>query len=284
MRLREIYNQNKPAISFEIFPPDSDEKIEKLYQELEILKNYNPQFISLTCGAAGKNNENSRKVLKALKENFNFEIMPHFTCICNKKEFTEDNLNFIKTLGSENILALRGDIPEGYEQSCSDFCHANELVEYLKCNTDFSIAVAGYPEGHIESESLQDDLKYLKLKTDAGADAIITQMFFDNEKFYSYAEKVCAMGIEIPIIPGIMPIISAKQLDKMRKLANITLPKNLAEKIEKHAEDSDYIKKLGIDFASEQCCDLLENGVRGLQFFTLNKAFSSAKILENLNR
>lgn len=282
MKLNEIYNSDKTVISFEVFPPDTDEQIIKLFNETEILKQYNPQFISLTCGAAGKNNDNSKKVLLNLKNRFQIDVMPHFTCICSKKEFIDDNLEFIKSLGTENVLALRGDIPKDKINICNDFCHADELVKYLKLKTDFSIAVAGYPEGHIESASFEDDIKNLKKKIDAGADAIITQMFFDNNKFYRFVERTQKAGISVPIIAGIMPVISLKQLQRMTSLAKITIPEKLLQKIEKHDDDKNYIKNIGIEFAAEQCKELKEKKVKGLHFFTLNLSYSTAKILNNI--
>lgn len=282
MKLNEIYNSNKTVISFEVFPPDTDEQLEKLYNEIEILKQYNPQFISLTCGASGKNNENSKKVLLNLKNKFQIDIMPHFTCICSKKEFIDENLQFIKALGVKNVLALRGDIPSDKINICNDFCHAEELVKYLNSKTNFSIAVAGYPEGHIESVSVEDDLKNLKKKVDAGADAIITQMFFDNSKFYNFVDMTQKAGINVPIIGGIMPIISLRQLQRMTSLAKITIPEKLLRKIEKHDNDKNYIKNIGIEFAAKQCRELKDNGIKGLHFFTLNLSYSSVKILNNI--
>lgn len=282
MKLNEIYNSGKTVISFEVFPPDTDDSIENLYDEIEILKQHNPQFISLTCGAAGKNNDNSKKVLTDLKKRFQIDIMPHFTCICSKKEFIDENLEFIKSLGTENVLALRGDIPKDKIEICNDFCHADELVKYLKLKTNFSIAVAGYPEGHIESPSFEDDIKNLKKKIDAGADAIITQMFFDNNKFYRFVDTVQKSGISIPIIAGIMPIISLKQLQRMTSLAKVTIPQKLLHKIEKQYTDKNYIKNIGIEFATEQCRELKDNGIKGLHFFTLNLSYSTVNILNNI--
>ena len=282
MKLEDIYKSDKTIISFEIFPPENDEKLKELSEDLETLKKYNPKFISLTCGSAGKNNENYKKVLLALKKNMQIDIMPHFTCICNNKAFIDSNLDFLKELGTENILALRGDKPENYQSEDYEFRYANELVKYLREKTNFSIAVAGYPEGHIECESIDKDIENLKNKINSGASAIITQMFFENKKFFEYQEKLNKNGISVPLIAGIMPIISTKQIDKMIKLAKVTLPKKLSNKIELHKDDKDYIKKLGIEFASTQCEELKENKVKGLHFFTLNKAYSTTKILENI--
>ena len=282
MKLSELYKTKDLTISFEVFPPDTIDKIEKLQAELSELEKFKPDFISLTYGAGGKNNEQAKLVLTSLHEKFSFEIMPHFTCMCSSKEFINENLDFLKQLGTNNILALRGDKPDNEEQKCTDFCYANELVEYLKLKTDFSIAVAGYPEGHIEAPSIEVDIQNLKKKTEAGADAIFTQLFFDNDKFYRYQELVMQTGISVPIIAGIMPILSFKQLQKMTTLAKVTIPKKLLEKIEKHQDDKNYIKELGIEFASNQCENLIQNKVKGLHFFTLNKSYSTKEILKNI--
>ena len=189
MKLREIYKSEKTVISFEIFPPDCEEKFDRLNSEIKVLNKYNPQFFSLTCGASGKKNPYSKTVLENLSRSIKTGIMPHFTCISSSKDEIDNHINFLKKLGTENILALRGDLPENSTDVCKDFCHANELVEYLKHKTDFSIAVAGYPEGHIESSSLKEDLENLKKKIDSGADAIFTQMFFYYLYCYTYLEN-----------------------------------------------------------------------------------------------
>lgn len=282
MKISKLYENKNTTISFEVFPPDTDEKVEKLHNEMSELAKLNPDFISLTYGAGGKNNQQAKDVLTSLHENFTIEIMPHFTCVCSDKNSIDNSLDFLKNLGTENILALRGDKPKDEKIQCTDFCYANELVEYLKEKTDFSIAVAGYPEGHIEANSLEDDINNLKKKIIAGADAIFTQLFFDNDKFYKYRELVTNRGIEAPIIAGIMPILSKPQLEKMTKLAKVTIPKKLLEKIEQHEDDKNYIKELGIEFASIQCENLIKNEVRGLHFFTLNKSYSTVQILKNI--
>lgn len=293
MKLNEIYKAKKiahngifewvkPVISFEIFPPDTEEKNKCLYDELQILKSYNPEFISLTCGAAGKDCGKSKKVLKEIHDSLQMNIMPHFTCICNNQKQVEESLDFIETLGVQNILALRGDEPQDIEVCYNDFRHANELVDFIKKRNDFAIAVAGYPEGHIDCEDIHKDIQNLKKKVEAGAEAIFTQMFFDNNKFFNYVHLVREEGIDVPIIPGIMPVISLKQIQKMLSLAKVSVPKAFLERLDKHSEDNDYIKKLGIDFASYQCQQLIDAEVLGLHFFTLNKAHSTANILENI--
>ena len=276
MKLREIYNTDKTAISFEVFPPK--ENSEKLLEEIKVLKEHNPAFISLTYGAGGNENK-SFELLKQIKDT-GINVMPHFTCISTTKENIERNINKLINLGIENILALRGDIPENKELQKHDFNHASDLVEFIKYKTNLSIGVAGYPEGHIESPDLDTDINYLKAKVDKGAEAVFTQLFFDNNNFYKFIDKTEKAGINIPIIPGIMPIIGEKQVEKMVKLANITVPKNVQENISK-LKDKDLIE-FGIEYASSQCEDLIKNGIKGLHFYTLNKSYSTNQILNNI--
>ncbi len=280
MNLKEIYSGHKTVISFEIFPPDTE--IEKLYSELDLLNIYKPALISLTYGAAGKNRGLSIEILEHIKTQLNTEVMPHFSCICNSKTMIEESLLKFKKLGIENILALRGDIPNEKILCVKDFKYANELVEFIRQKTNLSIAVAGYPEGHIESPSLDADINNLKRKIDAGGSVIYTQLFFDNEKFYRYVDLVRRKGISVPIIPGVMPIISIKQIEKMTKLAKIEIPKILEKNIEKYKDSPDDIKKFGIEYGIEQCIDLVENKVKGLHFYTLNKSKATTEILENI--
>lgn len=276
MKLREIYNTDKTVISFEVFPPK--ENSEKLLEEIKVLKHHNPAFISLTYGAGGNENK-SFELLKQIKDT-GINVMPHFTCISTTKKNIERNINKLIDLKIENILALRGDIPENKELQKHDFNYASDLVEFIKHKTNLSIGVAGYPEGHIESPDLDTDINYLKAKVDKGADAIFTQLFFDNNNFYKFIDKTEKAGINIPIIPGIMPIISEKQVEKMVKLANITVPKNVQENISK-LKDKDLIE-FGIEYATSQCEDLIKNEIKGLHFYTLNKSYSTNQILNNI--
>ena len=276
MKLREIYKTGKTVISFEVFPPK--ENYEKLLEEIKILKQHNPSFISLTYGAGGNENK-SFELLKQIK-NTGINVMPHFTCITSTKENVEANINKLINLNIENILALRGDIPENKELQKHDFLHAIDLVEFIKNRTDLSIGVAGYPEGHIESPNLDTDINFLKEKVDKGADVIFTQLFFDNEIFYKFIDKTNKAGINIPIIPGIMPIISQKQVEKMVNLANITVTKIVQENICK-LKEKDLIE-FGIEYATSQCEDLIKNEIKGLHFYTLNKSYSTDQILNNI--
>lgn len=278
MKLRDIYNTENLTISFEVFPPKNG--IEILEQELKILREYQPAFISLTCGAGGKDNK-SFELVKNIQQT-GLDVMAHFTCISSSYESVASGLDILEKMNIENILALRGDIPEDISLRKFDFNHANELVRFIKSKTSLSVGVAGYPEGHIESIDMDTDIKYLKLKVNSGADVIFTQLFFDNRKFFEYTDKVKTTGINIPIVAGIMPIISKKQIEKMTTLAKITVPNKVQNAIEKY-NGSDVIK-FGIDYATEQCCDLLANNQNNLHFYTLNKSCSVSKILDNIRR
>lgn len=279
MELGEIYDHTnniaKPKISFEVFPP-KDGDVSGLFEQVRMLKKYNPVFISLTYGAGGSTRDLSLDILRYFLD-LELNVMPHFTCVNTTKELIEHYIVQIENMGIENILALRGDLVD--DAKVFDFKYANELVEFIKEKTTLSIGVAGYPEGHIESPTIEKDIENLKRKVDAGASAIFTQLFFDNEKFYNYTELVRKAGINLPIIPGIMPIRSIKQLEKMASLARIEIPKNLKNDLEKFPND---IKKIGTEFAVNQCKDLIESDVCGLHFFTLNKSEQISEILDSL--
>lgn len=287
MHLKELYSKNtdnKPVISYEVFPPKNDvdgTKLECLFSELDDLKKYNPSLISVTYGAGGSNQSQSIEIIERIKNVLDVTPMPHFTCVSTSLGNIKSYIDNIVSLGVENILALRGDLPEN-GRTFDDFRHASDLVSYIKENTDLSVAVAGYPEVHKEALSEEKDLEYLKYKTNLGADVIYTQLFFNNEHYYRFVEKCRKLGINAHIIPGILPIISFEQLWKMIGLSQVDVPKKLFNDLEKHKEDKLYVKQYGIDYASQQCDELMAFGVDGIHFYTLNKAYSVSHILDNL--
>jgi len=287
LSLKNIYNSEKVAVSYEIFPPKNDdnfEKLNKLYLELEALKKYSPELISVTYGAGGSNRCLSLDIISYIYNNFNINVMPHFTCICSQKSDIKTYLSEIEKYEIKNILALRGDEPKDITVCYRDFRYANELVEFIKSVTTLSVAVAGYPEGHIDAPDLDFDILNLKRKVDAGGEVIFTQMCFDNDKFYRYIEKIRSANITAPIVFGMLPILSFSQFEKMMSMAKVSVPKKLLEDLYKYKDNPDDIKKLGIDFATEQAEDLLASElINGLHFYTLNKAYSTSKILDNLH-
>jgi len=285
MNFKDIYEQDKLIISFEAFPPKTEKGIDKLITEIEKLKKYQPAYVSVTHGAGGTTQGRSLKLIKKILNTCRLPVTPHFTCIGMTLDEMRAFFNIIKELKIENVLALRGDPPQdnpNYDPGKDEFKYANELVTFIKKEFDLGISVAGYPEGHIEAPSLDADIDHLKLKVDAGADAIITQLFFNNEDFLNYEKKVRAKGITVPIIPGIMPIINYKQVTKVPELCGSKIPPELLNKIETVKDDEEKIKEIGIQYALDQVKKLIAHGVKGLHFYLFNKAEAVDKILSNI--
>ena len=291
MKLSEIYNSKKPVISFEVFPPkilkseEKDLKFGNLINELRELLKYNPAFISVTYGAGGGTRETTFDLVLKIKEELKIQPMPHFTCVGSTKQ---DILQYIKKFednGIKNILALRGDPPAGQDKfvkTNDGFSFANELAAFIKSQTSLSIGVAGYPECHPDCCSLDIDIQNLKRKIGSGADAVITQLFYDNQSYFKFIEKTTSQGINIPIIPGILPITSYKQLEKIVSLSGCKLPFGFKAKLEDNKEDAEAIKTIGLEFAVNQIRELLSHGAPGIHFYTLNKAFASKMVLDEL--
>lgn len=291
MKLREIYKAKNPVISFEVFPPKADpsnynDKIDILFGELKILSKYNPAFISVTYGAGGSTRDKTFDLVVKIKNELNLLPMPHFTCVGSSGAEILEYIKEVENAGIENILALRGDPPKG--QDCFikpkyGFGYANELVEFIRANTNLGIAVAGYPEVHPEAASEKDDLINLKRKVDTGADVIITQVFFDNSYYFKFVEKAHKAGINIPIVPGVLPITNISQVERMVAMSGTKIPENLTNSLKKFENYPDAVKKLGIEFAIKQCRELLKNDVPGIHFYPLNKAFATDNVLKELN-
>jgi len=294
MKLSEIYSagceggKRVPKISVEIFPPKGEgeefqEKCRALYIELlELNKVLEPSLVSITYGAGGSSRERSDTLLNGVLNKFNYNaVMPHFTCVCSSRSFIGEYLSVLKKLGVQNILALKGDEPEDIEVCYRDFRYAYELVEFIKSKTQLEIAVAGYPEGHIEARTLDVDIKHLKTKVDKGANVIFTQFFFENYKFYNYLELLHKNKIDIPTVAGILPVISYEGLIRMIKLSGIKPSKKVMETFEKYKNSKEDIIKAGIEQATVQTEDLIKNGAAGIHFYTLNKAKSTVEVLKN---
>jgi len=284
MKIRNLLKSGF-SISFEFFPPKTEEGEKQLFETIKKLEKVKPTFVSVTYGAGGSTRDRTRNVVKKIHEETKLTVMAHLTCIAHTKEELIDILQDYQSIGIENILALRGDVPRDKpdwrppEGACR---YAKELVELIKekFNDKFSVGVASYPEGHPESPNLEWEVKYFKEKVEAGADFSITQMFFVNEYYYRFVDMCEKAGINIPIIPGIMPITNFKQIRKFAALCGATIPQNLIDKMEKVEGNPEEIKKIGIEFAINQCLDLIEQGVPGLHFYTLNKSDATIKIYE----
>ncbi len=283
MNLQEIYINNKksesqmPIISFEVYPSETNEKS---IEELSKLKKYNPAIVSVTYRADKNTKSESLEFAKRIKNELGYNIMPHFACINANKEFIKNYINEIEQENIKNVLALRGDKPTNSQTA--DFKYAYELIEFIKENTNLSIAVAGYPEGHLEAESLEKDIENLKRKIEKGGQVIYTQLFFNNDYFFKYIDLLEKSGISNPVIPGILPITNYKQVDRMVELCGVDVPLQLKERLEKYKDDKEAIMEIGIDFTSYQVEELLNNGIKGLHFYTLNKANPTIQIIENI--
>ncbi|WP_025209373.1 methylenetetrahydrofolate reductase [NAD(P)H] [Hippea sp. KM1] len=280
MRISEILNSKKTTISFEFFPPKKAENEHTLFETIEVLKKHNPDFVSITYGAGGSTKDKTIDWTLKIKQTYHLNPMMHLTCISSNKETVDTIAKTLKENKIDNILALRGDIPKDFNPSTMEFKYAYQLIEYLKRNWDFSIGVAGYPEGHPESPSLEKDIEYLKMKIDAGGEFIITQLFFDNTKFFDFIERAEKAGIDVPIIAGIMPILSLNQVKRFVEMCGATIPKKLIDSLTGKDKEESY--KIGTDYAIKQCEELLEGGVRGLHFYTLNKYNATKEIIESL--
>jgi len=285
MKLRDIYQKQKLAISFEVFPPKTDEGVNNLIIELKQLKQFNPAFISVTYGAGGSTQGRSLQVIERIIKDLQLPVMPHFTCVGSNKESILEFIKVLENLKVESILALRGDLPKDFSPALAQqqaFQYANELVAFLKQNSKMSIDVAGYPEKHQEADSLDADLAHLKLKVEAGGEAITTQLFFDNQKFFAYVEKVHALGISVPIIPGIMPLTNLDRIERIVQLSGASIPQELHQQQLKVKDSPEKVKELGINFAVNQIKELIAYGVPRVHLYTLNKSEDSVKILTAL--
>ncbi|MGB9667483.1 MAG: methylenetetrahydrofolate reductase [NAD(P)H] [Thermosulfidibacteraceae bacterium] len=285
MRISEILSKKGGlVISFEFFPPRKEENWPLFWDTVNRLKRWNPDFISITYGAGGSTHGKSIELSITLRK-MGFNVMTHLTCISTPIKKIEETLNILKDEDIENILALRGDIPDGWKRDDENsyFSYAWQLVEFASQYNFFCIGVAGYPEGHIESKSLEEDIRYLKFKVEKGAHFVITQLFFDNAFFYDFVERATKVGINVPIIPGIMPITSFTQIVRFTSLCGATIPQKLMDLLKRYKEDPEAVKKIGIEHAINQCRDLIRNGVRALHFYTLNTSPSVEFILEELS-
>lgn len=285
MKISQILNQGQKIFSFEFFPPKTDEGFAQLYQTIENLKSWNPGYVSVTYGAGGSTRSKTIDLVGRIKGQIELESMAHLTCVGHTADEIRDILDLLKEKGIENILALRGDPPQGEEKFVkteNGFEFGNELVAFIRKNYSFCLGVAGYPEGHVECPDKSADLENLKRKVDAGADFIVTQLFFDNRFFIEFLERARAIGIQVPIIPGIMPIINAKQTKRFTKMCGASIPSDLLARLEENQEDTLAIGKIGVEHATRQCEELLKLGVPGIHFYTLNRSKATLNILENL--
>ncbi len=283
MKLAELFKQGRPVFSFEVFPPKRDKPIDTIYSTLEALKDLKPDFISVTYGASGSLADNSTcEIASAIKHKYGIESAAHLTCVNSTREEVKVVLERLKAAGVENILALRGDISPDVPPK-DDFHHASELIEYIKSlGYDFGISGACYPEGHPNSESQIDDIVNLKKKVDAGAQHLVSQLFFDNSMFYDFREKARIAGIQVPIEAGIMPVTNKKQIERMVSMCGASLPPKFAKTMSRYETRPDALKDAGIAYAAEQIVDLVSQGVDGIHLYTMNNPEVARRINDSV--
>lgn len=277
MKTAALFAKKKTVLSYEVFPPKPTTPVRTIYDTLDELKDLSPDFISVTYGAGGGGNNGETFRIASAIRGYGIESVVHLPCIGLKKADVLERLNELKRIGVENVLALRGDLPDGgYEPG--DFRYASELVAFLKGQGGFNILGACYPEGHPEAASLEEDIRHLKLKVDAGADHLITQLFFDNNDFYAFMERCRKAGINVPVEAGIMPVTNKKQIDRMASLCGASIPRPLAAMMERYQDDPVSLREAGIAYAAEQILALIGQGVDGIHLYTMNNPYIAKRI------
>ncbi len=286
MRVTDRWRSNaKPTLSFELFPARSEKAVPGLERAITALAALEPDFVSVTFGAGGSTREGSRQLIEALKCTHGLGVMAYFACYGLGPDEVSAVLNDYQALGVENILAVRGDPPqdEGFAGHPDSLAHASELVTLMRARYDFCVGVAGYPEGHIHAPSREEDLAFLKLKVDQGAEYIIANYFYDNAYFLDFVERCRALSIDVPILPGIMPVYSVKMMNMLANLCGATITDELREGLAALPEgDKDALSVFGIEFATRQCAALLQAGAPGLHIYTMDRSASALGIVQGL--
>ncbi|MCI6560132.1 MAG: methylenetetrahydrofolate reductase [NAD(P)H] [Oscillospiraceae bacterium] len=279
MKIREIFNK-KTVFSFEIFPPKKTSSIQTIYNTLEELKGLSPDFISVTFSAGGSGNGGlACEIASKIKDEYGITPMIHLPCINYTKEDITSTIEEIKSRGIENILALRGDKNPDIEPK-NDFSHASDLISFIKEKGDFDIAGACYPECHFEADSMVEDIRNLKIKVEAGADHLISQLFFDNEAFFKFREMAEIAGINVPIEAGIMPVVNKNQIERMVTMCGASLPNKFVKMMQKYENNPQALRDAGIAYAVNQIVELVASGVDGIHLYTMNNAYVARKISE----
>ncbi len=286
MYIKDIFLKKKPVISFEIFPPKNDSSIETIYRTIDELIPLNPDYISVTYGAGGSaNNNRTTEIASYIKKKCNIEALAHLTCINSTKEKINSILDELEENSIENILALRGDIPQDADNNIIDdlqFKYAIDLVNHINEYKDFCLGGTCYPEGHIESKNIDKEIFYLKEKVDAGTDFIISQLFFDNNYFYEFKDKARQMGIDVPIQAGIMPVLNKKQINRIADLCGANIPQKFIRIMDGYENNPEALMDAGIAYATEQIIDLISSGVDGIHIYTMNNPKVARKISANI--
>lgn len=282
MKINKILADKTPTISFEVFPPKQETGLNEVKTAAGAIAALNPSFMSVTYGAAGSTSKLTVEVASDIKNLHGVPVMPHLTCVASTKEHVTNMIRQIRENNIDNVMALRGDLPKD-GIVCHDFEHASDLVREIRSlDADICIGGACYPEGHIESANKAEDIRFLKEKVDAGCDFLTTQMFFDNNIFYNFLYRVKDVGINVPIVPGIMPITTAKQLSRSVQLSGTSVPERFKAIVDRFGDDPVAMRQAGIIYATEQIIDLIANGITHIHVYSMNKPDVASDILYNL--
>ena len=287
MKIKDLLSCGSLSLSFEVFPPKTETLFESVKHATEEIAKLRPSFMSVTYGAGGGTSKYTLDIVKNIKELYGVPTLAHMTCVSSTKETVKEKIEEIKSSGIENVMALRGDIPkemEDSDRSLWDYSHAIDLIRELKeANPDFCIGGACYPEVHPESINQKEDIKMLREKVDAGCDFLTTQMFFDNNLLYNFLYKIREAGITVPIIPGIMPITNANQIERAIKLSGSFMPRRFISLVDKFGSDPDAMRQAGIAYATDQIIDLYANNITNVHVYSMNKPDVASKIQSNLS-
>ena len=282
MKVSTLVCSEKPTLSFEVFPPKSDAAFDSVREATERIAALRPDFMSVTYGAGGSGSEATLAVAENLLRTLRVPVVTHLTCVGASRRGIDEKLRAIRAAGVQNIMALRGDLPQGATLEGSELPHAEDLIAYLRSKGDFSIGAACYPEVHPESKSQREDLYYLRRKVEAGCDYLVTQMFFDNNIFYNFLYKAREAGITVPILPGIMPITRAKQIGRAVQLSGTNVPDRFRQIVDAFGADPAAMEQAGVAYATAQIVDLLANGVRHIHVYSMNQPRVAAAIRQNV--
>lgn len=284
MKISTLLNKKVPTLSFEVFPPKTEDNFESVKYATEEIAKIKPDFMSVTYGAGGGTSKYTLAIAENIQNSYGVTPLAHLTCVSSTKEMIKNQLSLLKEKGIENILALRGDIPDGLDMAQLDYHYASELVDEIRQSGDFCIGGACYPEGHTESHNQKEDIKNLKRKVDAGCEFLTTQMFFDNNILYNFLYKIREAGITVPIVAGIMPVTNSAQIERICKLSGTYLPQRFKSIVDRFGENPEVMTQAGIAYATEQIIDLIANGVNNIHVYSMNKPEVAQKIYNNLSQ
>lgn len=283
MKIIDIITGDKPSLSFEVFPPKTSDTFDSVKTATEEIALLSPSYMSVTYGAGGGTSEFTVNIAENLEKHCSVPALAHLSCVSSTKSQIKAQLDTLSARGIENVLALRGDVPEGMSKEHLDYHYASELTREIKAYGGFCIGAACYPESHPESETSFDDIRYLKEKVDAGAEFLVTQMFFDNDILYNFMYRIREAGITVPVVPGIMPVTNPKSIKRICRISDSALPQRFCRIVDKYGDDPEKMKQAGIAYATQQIIDLYANGINAVHVYSMNKPDVAKAIRDNVS-